>query len=230
MPPGAFLIRELPEAERPRERLYSQGCGALSDGELLAVLLRTGGRGRSALHLATDLLKECGGLPGLLDRQPRDLERRGLGPAKAASILAAVEVGRRLARVHEGIGAPMLRNPLAVAQHVRLTYARRDQEVMGAFYLDTRGCLLAERELYRGTINRAAVEPREVLKEALLCGALSVILFHTHPSGDPTPSLEDLEFTRQLAAACEVVGVALTDHLIVGHAGRWISLKQRDAW
>jgi DNA repair protein RadC len=229
VPPGAFLIRELPETERPRERIYAQGCAALSDVELVAVLLRTGARGRSSLQIAIELLKEHGGLAGLLDRRPPDLERAGLGKAKAATVLAAVEIGRRLTRVPVSREVN-LRHPLAVVRHVRMTYARRDQEVMGAFLLDTRGRLLAERELYRGTINRAAVEPREVLKEALLAGAVGVVLFHTHPSGDPTPSLEDLEFTRQLADACKVVGLKLMDHLIVGHAGSWTSLRERDPW
>ncbi len=229
MPQGAFLIRELPESERPRERICAHGCSVLSDVELVAVMLRTGGRGRSSLQLAADLLQEHGGLSGLLDRRPRDLVRAGLGPAKAATVLAAVEIGRRLTRVRV-TRLVDLRHPLSVVRHVRLSYALRDQEVMGAFFLDTRGRMLAERELYRGTINRAAVEPREVLKEALLCGALAVVVFHTHPSGDPSPSFEDLEFTRQLAEACKLMGVNLLDHLVVGHSGRWTSLRRRQPW
>jgi DNA repair protein RadC len=101
---------------------------------------------------------------------------------------------------------------------------------MGALFLDTRNRLLAESEVYRGTLNRAAVEPRGLLKEALLRGAAGLVLFHTHPSGDPSPSAEDLAFTRRLAEAGELVGVRLVDHLILGSAGRWVSLRQRGAW
>ncbi len=101
---------------------------------------------------------------------------------------------------------------------------------MGALYLDTRNRLLAERELYRGTVNRAAVEPRAILKEGLLHGACGMVVFHTHPSGDPSPSPEDLAFTRRLSEGGELVGVRLVDHLILGGVGRWVSLRERGAW
>lgn len=219
------MIRELPTDERPRERLLKRGGSVLTDRELIAVLLRTGRPGSSVLRLAEDLLEERGGLAGLLDSGLADLKRNGLGPAKAASLLAAVEIGRRLSSTQ--LDRQRMRRPEEVARHVRLTYSRRDQEVMGAFFTDTRGRLISERELYRGTLARALVEPREVLKQAFLCGASGVILFHTHPSGDPTPSLEDVEFTRHLDGACEAVGMVLMDHVIVGHVGKWISLKDR---
>lgn len=226
--PG-YLIRELPAGERPRERLLTQGAGALSDGELVAVLLRTGVAGRSALALATELLLERGGLAGLLDSAPSDLRRGGLGPAKAASVLAAVELGRRLARHEVAERSPMDR-PATVARYLEMRFGRRGQEVVGAVFLDTRNRLLGEAELYRGTLNRALVEPREVLREALARTAAGMVFFHTHPSGDPTPSAEDLTFTRRLAEAGELVGVSLVDHLVLGHGGRWVSLRQRGAW
>lgn len=219
------MICELPEADRPRERLLRRGAGHLQDRELLAVLLRTGRPGTSALGLADELLGERGGLAGLLDVGVGQLRREGLGPAKAATLMAALEIGRRLSSSQ--LHRRRLGRPGDVARHIALTYTRRDQEVMGALYVDVRGRLLAERELYRGTLSRALVEPRQVLKEAFFCGAAGLVLFHTHPSGDPTPSLEDVEFTRQLAEACDVVDVALMDHLIVGHAGRWVSMKDR---
>lgn len=225
MSPDAFLIRELSPDERPRERLLKSGARQLTDRELVAVLLRTGYPGASVLSIARDLLRERGGLAGLLDTAPKELQRDGLGPAKAATLLAAVEIGRRLSSSR--LDRRRMGRPDEVARHVRLTYTRKDQEVMGAFYVDARGRMVAERELYRGTIARALVEPREVLKHAFLTGASGLVLFHTHPSGDPTPSLEDVEFTRHLAKACKAVGVALMDHLIVGHAGAWISLKDR---
>lgn len=228
MPQTQLLIRDLPPRERPRERLIAQGGRSLSDGELLAVLLRTGKKGTSVLDMATEVLSEQGGLAGLVDAQPRDLKRHGLGEAKACSVLAAVEIGRRLAARPLERGR-LLPDPGTVAAHVRLTYGRRDQEMLGVLYLDAHNRLLAETELYRGTIDRAPVEPRKILQEALLWKASAILVFHTHPSGDPTPSVQDLEITRQLAGGCKTVGLKLTDHLVVGHGGRWVSLRERGA-
>ncbi|MCZ6507475.1 MAG: DNA repair protein RadC [Acidobacteria bacterium] len=225
----AVTIRELEPGERPRERLMEHGSEVLSDNELVAILIRTGRRGHSAVDLGRDLLAQCGGLVGLLGVVPQSLLRSGLGPAKAASLLAAVEVGRRLARARLPDRQPLDR-PDAVADYLALRYSRRDQEVMGVLYLDTRQRLMAEAELFRGTLNRAAAEPRSILKRGLLQDAAGFILFHTHPSGDPTPSAEDLSFTRRVAEAGDIVGVRLIDHLIIGGAGRWVSLRKRGAW
>lgn len=227
--PAPGLIRDLPEDERPRERLLAQGSEALSDAELLAVLLRTGTRGKSALGLATELLVEAGGLPGLVGSSYPEVRRPGLGRAKAAALLAGVELGRRLARAELPEREPLAR-PGDAVRYLALRYRKRDQEVVGALLLDGRRRLIGDRELYRGTLTETAVEPREVLKECLLRGATGLVLFHTHPSGDPTPSSRDLLFTRRLAAAAEAVGVELVDHLIVAGAESWVSLKERGAW
>jgi len=229
MPATDVLIRELPLTERPRERLLEQGSGALSDAELLAVLLRTGRVGCSALQMALDLLRETEGLGGLLDLSPEALQRSGLGPAKAASLLAAIELGRRLAREEINRREP-LAGPRDVVHYLALRYRARDQEVMGALFLDARRRLMGEREIYRGTLDRSVVEPREVLKECLLRGAAAVVLFHTHPSGDPSPSAEDLLFTQRMQQATDVVGVTLVDHLVLGKTGRFVSLLGKSAW
>ncbi len=229
MPTAEFMIRELPEGERPRERLLEQGSGALSDAELIAVMLRTGRVGVSAIQMAMELLRESGGLSGLLGATPLMLRRNGLGPAKAASLLAAIEIGSRLAREQILDREPMAR-PAEVARYLSLRYRLRDQEVMGAIFLDSRKRFLSDKEIYRGTIDRAAVEPREVLKECLLRGASGLILFHTHPSGDPSPSLDDVEFTRRMAQAADMIGVLLVDHLVLASSGRWVSLKERGIW
>jgi len=223
------MIRELPAGERPRERLLRQGGSSLSDSELLALLLRTGRAGVSVLQMAMDVLRENGGLTGLLTATPHSLRRSGLGSAKAATLLAAVEVGRRLAREQLLDGEPLTR-PADVARYLALRYHTCDQEVMGALFLDARSRLLGEREMFRGTLSRIAVEPREILRECLQRGAAAVYLFHTHPSGDPAPSAEDLLFTRRLAEAAEIVGVRLADHVVLGHRGRWVSLKEKCAW
>lgn len=227
---GVSVIRETPQRERPRERLEEhEDASVLSDAELIAILLRTGGRRRGVMELARDLVGDHDGLAGLVHARPRDLVREGIGMAKAASVVAAVEIGRRMAKRELSERRPLTR-PAAVASYLTLRYGARDQEVMGALFLDVRHRLLGERELYRGTLSRAAVEPREVLKEALVRGAAGVLIFHNHPSGDPSPSLEDLAFTRRMAEAGEAVGVQLLDHLILGDAGRWVSLKERGAW
>jgi DNA repair protein RadC len=224
-----YLIRELPEGERPRERLLQQGGSSLADSELLAVLIRTGRRGASAIQMAMDLLRENGGLSGLLTATPHSLRRNGLGPAKAASLLAAVELGRRLAR-EQLLDREPLSRPVDVARYLALRYHTSDQEVMGALFLDARNLLLGEREMFRGTLSRISVEPREILRECLQRGASSIYLFHTHPSGDPAPSAEDLLFTRRMAEAAEIVGLRLVDHVVLGHRGRWVSLREKSAW
>ena len=226
--PSVGLIRELPESERPRERLLKHGSETLSDPELVAVLLRTGVKGVSAVQMARELLQETGGLTGLVALPSQSLRRKGLGPAKAATLLAALEIASRVAREQLPERDPLTR-PAEVARYLALRYWARDQEVMGALFLDARSRLLGEKELFRGTLDRAIAEPREILKEALLRGAAGVIIFHTHPSGDPSPSPEDLTFTRRMREAGELVGVRLLDHFILGSAGRWVSLKQRGA-
>ncbi|HET9226865.1 MAG TPA: DNA repair protein RadC [Thermoanaerobaculia bacterium] len=226
--PAVGLIRELPESERPRERLLKHGSETLSDPELVAVLLRTGVKGVSAVQMARELLQETGGLTGLVAFPSQSLRRKGLGPAKAATLLAALEIASRVAREQLPEREPLTR-PAEVARYLALRYWARDQEVVGALFLDARSRLLGEKEVFRGTLDRAVAEPREILKEALLRGAAGVIIFHTHPSGDPSPSPEDLFFTRWMREAGELVGVRLLDHFILGSAGRWVSLKQRGA-
>ena len=225
----ATLLQRMPPQERPRERLLRSGSATLSDAELLAVLLRTGRPGVSAIEMAQELLAERGGLGGLLRAQPSALRRRGLGAAKSATVLAAIELGRRLARARMP-RRDLLDRPDVVASYLALRYVQPDQEVMGALYLDVRNRLIAESDIYRGTLSRAAVEPRAILKEGLLRSASGFVLFHTHPSGDPSPSAEDLAFTRRMAEAGELIGVELLDHLILGSAGRWVSLGRRGAW
>lgn len=221
-------MREMAEDERPRERLLRHGSETLSDAELLAVLLRTGRPGLPVMGLARELLEEMGGLNGMPGLSYSDLRREGLGQAKAASLLAAFEIARRLAR-EQLPQRHLMSRPAAVANYLLLRYRQRDQEVMGALFLDARHRLLGERDFFRGTLQRTSVEPRAILREALARGAAGILLFHTHPSGDPTPSNEDLLFTRRMTQACDVLGVHLVDHLVLGDSTRWVSLRQRGA-
>ncbi len=191
--------------------------------------MRNGCPGPTAKELARQLLEECGSLVGLSDVNPPFLKRRGIGEARATTIVAAFEIARRVAR--ERIPwRDLLDRPDAVASYLGLRYAMGYQETMGALFLDVRNRLIAESEVYRGTLTRAAVEPRAIMKEAVLRSASGFILFHTHPSGDPSPSAEDLSFTRRMSEAGDLLGVKLLDHIILGSAGRWVSLGRRGAW
>ena len=223
------LLKQLSDEDRPRERLLEKGAKTLSDAELIAVLLRTGRPGHSALEMARALLEERGGLAALATSDPSRLRRRGLGAAKAATLLAACELGRRMARLRVA-GRSILDRPAAVASYLELRYGSLDQEVLGALYLDSHHRLIAESDVYRGTLDHAVVEPRAILKEGLLRSATGMMLFHNHPSGVPLPSEDDFEFTHRMAAAGELVGIRLVDHLILGSGGRWLSLRHRQPW
>jgi DNA repair protein RadC len=220
LPRPVFRIRDLPSDERPRERLLRLGSGALTNEELLALLLRTGIPGESALDRARSLLATHGGLIGLTGVTTQELSsERGIGPTRASAIAAAIEIARRLP-AETLSGRDLLNEPRLVMEFLRQAQSDDTQERTGALFLNARNRLLKnDPEIYRGTLDRAVVEPREILRRALLGKAAGVILYHNHPSGDPTPSREDREFTRRLAAAAESVGVRLLDHIVVGREG-----------
>jgi len=226
--PASTIAEAAPDA-LPRERLLAGGAQVLSDAELLAVVLRNGRAGASALDVASELLVKAGGLTGLAGASVQRLRSNGVGRAKVAAVLAVAEIACRMAAAAVPERQPLSR-PAQVARYLDLRYGHLGQEVMGALYCDARHRLIGERELFRGTLHRAAVEPREVLKEGLLRGAAALVLYHTHPSGDPAPSREDLLFTRRMDRAGEVIGVHLVDHLVVGTGGRWVSLRERGGW
>lgn len=209
-----MTIAEWPAAERPRERLLSLGARALSDAELIAVFLRTGVRGKSALDLARELLSRCGGLSGLLGagRAPADVS--GLGPAKAAQLAAVLEVARRCLREELRTGSA-LASPAAVRDYLRLALGAREHEVFAALFLDAQHRVLRIEELFRGTLTQTSVYPREVVKAALAGNAAAVIFAHNHPSGVAQPSQADELLTRQLKEALALVDVKVLDHFVV---------------
>ena len=227
--PGAAVPRtasETPAEESPREWLAAHGAGTLADLELLALCLANGHQRTDTQLLAQRVLAETGGLAGLPALSFHSLRRLGLTETRAAAILATVELARRLAFAEIPRRHP-LRRAAEVARYLTLTYGGLNQEVLGALFLN--GCyrLLACREIYRGTLTHATVEPRAILKEAILAGASVIVLFHTHPSGDLQPSGEDILFTQRMVEAAATVGIRLQDHLILGELGRWVSLHQR---
>ncbi|HTO86097.1 MAG TPA: DNA repair protein RadC [Thermoanaerobaculia bacterium] len=215
-----FRIQDIPFEDRPRERLARLGPSALSNEELLSLLLGTGSPGESVLDRARRLLAAHGGLAGLAGLSGAELRReRGIKQARGAAIEAALEIGRRLA-TETLAGRDLLNEPRLVKESLRQSQGDGTQERTGAFFLNARNRLVRhDPEIYRGTLDRAVVEPRELLKRALLANAAGLIVYHNHPSGDPTPSREDREFTRRLASAAEAVGLRLLDHIVVARDG-----------
>jgi DNA repair protein RadC len=211
-------IPDWPEACRPRERLLSQGAGSLSDAELLAVFLRTGLPGKSAVDLGRDLLSSFGSLRALLSAGAARLDRiPGVGPAKFAQLQAALELGRRLQQ-EQLTHLNVLETPRRVRNFLRATLRQDSHESLGALLLDARNRLIGYQELFRGTLDRVHVHPREVVRLALERRASGLILAHNHPSGDPLPSKADRLITLQLQKALRLVDITLHDHFIV--AGR----------
>lgn len=221
--PGRRLA-DLPAEERPRERLVRHGAQALSSRELLALLLGTGAPGLSALDAAETLLGA--GLRELASRSLSEIEAvHGLGRAKATRVLAALELGTRLAS--EGpAAAAAFRTPQETARYLLTRYATCPVETFGVLALDVRHRLKREAVISVGCLTSSLVHPREVFQEAVVSRAAALILFHNHPSGDPEPSGEDVALTRRLVAAGGLMGIEVIDHLILG-AGRYVSLKER---
>ena len=221
-----MLFRDWPAAEKPREKLLALGPGALTEAELIALLLRHGHRGASALDLARSLLARFGSLRGLLSAPREDVCRHpGIGTARWAELQAALELVRRhhLERLRFG---PALTSPRAARDFLIARLRDRDHEVFCCLFLDTRHRLLGFDELFRGTLDGASVHPREVVKTALARNAAAVILAHNHPSGVAEPSQADEIITTRLRDALALVDIRLLDHLIVGD-GTCASLAER---
>lgn len=219
-----LCIRDMEPSQRPRERLLEFGPRSLSDAELLAVLIRTGTRGRSAIVEAHSLLADAGGLAGVARLDHRELaQRKGLGPAKTATLLAAIELGNRFAMA-DLRSAERLDQPQIAGEFLIQRLHTENREVFGFLSLDPRHRFVAIHELSLGTRNQAPVDAAELFRLAVLDRADGVILFHNHPSGNLEPSRDDLELTRRLVRGGHVVGVSVHDHVIVA-GGRWLSLR-----
>ena len=219
-------IRHWPADERPREKLARSGADSLSDAELLAIFLRTGTKGKSAVDLGRDLLKKYGGLRQILNAEQSTLTHTsGVGPAKCAQLQAALELGRRyLAQKLEREGP--LTSPKQAADFLTHQLRDRPREVFAIVYLDNRHHVLLYDELFFGTLNGATVHPREVVKSALRHNAAAVIIAHNHPSGVAEPSQADATLTIKLKEALNLVEVRLLDHLVIGD-GEFVSMSDR---
>jgi DNA repair protein RadC len=219
-------IRELPPSEQPRERLRDVGPAALSDAELLAILLRVGIPGMNVVQLAQQLLVEHKGLAGLLRVDHSELARRkGVGEAKAATVKAALEIGRRL--LIAGIDErPQIKSPADVANLLLLEMSHLDQEQLRTVLLDTKNRVQTIATVYVGSVNSAQIRVGEVFREAVRRNSTAMIVAHNHPSGDPSPSPEDILVTRQIVEAGKLLDIELLDHLIIGR-GRYVSMRER---
>jgi len=218
-------IRDWPEGERPREKLLARGSAALSDAELLAVLLGSGSCGKDAIALGRELLAGAGGLGALLVRPEQQIRVGGLGPAKHARIAAALELARR-SLAEQLQEKPSLGNPRDSGDYLRARLRHLPYEVFGCLYLDNRHRVLAFEELFRGTVDGASVHPREVVRACLQHNACAVIFAHNHPSGVAEPSAADRAITHELRDALQLVGVRVLDHLVIG-SGEPVSMAAR---
>jgi len=220
-----LTLREIPLEERPRERMLKYGAETLSNAELLAILLRTGTFSESAVRLAERMLSECGGLRKLVDMSKDQLTQiRGIGDAKALQIQAGIELGRRVSRskLEETV---TIRSPKDAADLVseRLRYLQKEHFV--CLFLNTKNCVVGQETLSMGSLNASIVHPREVFRAAIQRSSAAIICVHNHPSGDPTPSPDDIDLTERLTEAGSIIGIEVLDHIIIGDQ-KFISLKE----
>ena len=215
-----YKMKEMAEEERPYEKCLRYGAGRLSNVELLAVLLRTGTKGMNSLELARSILEAPSGEETLLNIHQITLQKlkrlRGIGKVKAVQILCLSELAKRLAKASAKEGL-VFHLPVTIAEYYMEEMRHQKQEHMKLLMLDTKSKLLGESNISKGTVNASLVSPRELFIEALECGAVSIILLHNHPSGDPTPSQADILFTKRVKEAGELIGILLLDHIIIGN-------------
>jgi DNA repair protein RadC len=218
-------MKNLLPDDRPREKLRHHGAAALGDNELVALVLGNGSRRADALAMANALLAAHGGLHGLTRCVVDDLVRTaGIGPARAAQVLAAIELGRRTL-VRAPSARFQIRNPTDAARYLMPRFGSRAKEQFGIVLLDAKHRVMRDVVLAIGTLNSSVVEPRDVFREAAIGGATAIVVFHNHPSGDPTPSDDDVELTRRLAASGVLIGIDVIDHMILGDA-HYFSFKE----
>lgn len=221
-----LTIKELPADERPREKMKERGAQALGNSELLAILLRTGTAAESALRLAENLLDREGGLAGLGHATIEEVEQvRGIGEAKAVTLLAALELGRRLASLAP-LDRTAVRSPDDIAALLLPRFRYESRESFVAVLLSTKNHVLKTSVISVGSLNASIVHPRELFREAINASAAAVIVAHNHPSGDPTPSPEDITLTRKLVEAGNILDIPVLDHVVLGD-GKYVSFKEK---
>ncbi len=222
----SIMIKDLPLEERPREKLKALGADALSNAELLAILLRSGNKNESAVQLATKIISRGGGLRNLPQLSLEDLqENKGIGPDKAVMIKAALEMGSRLATTPREENSSIT-TPRQAADLFMEELRYKKKEYFKILLLNTKNHVISREEISVGSLSASIVHPREIFTLPLRKSAASIILFHNHPSGDPAPSQEDLEVTRRLVDAGNILGIAVRDHIIIGD-GCFFSFREK---
>jgi DNA repair protein RadC len=225
-PQPIYRITDLHESDRPRERLAAQGPQALSNAELIAILVRVGVKGENAVSVGQRLLNKFGGLNGLHRAQFAELKNQhGIGEAKAAQIKAAIELGRRLT-LESPEERPSINSPADAAALVAYEMSALEQEHLRVMLLDRRNHVLDTVEIYKGSVNSSQIRVGEIFKEAIRQNASALIVIHNHPSGDPTPSPDDVAVTRAIVQAGKLLDMDVLDHMVIGQ-GKWVSLKER---
>ncbi|OEH84232.1 hypothetical protein BHU72_12575 [Desulfuribacillus stibiiarsenatis] len=221
-----YMLRDLPPEERPRERMIHHGPETMTNADLLAIILRTGSTNVSVQHLSEQVLSHFDGLHGLLQSTVEEITAiKGIGPAKAVQIMAAIELGRRIARHKKG-DTYTIRTPEDGANYIMDELRHLQQEVFVTLYLNTKNQVLSHERITTGSLNSSIVHPREIFKGALKRSCASIICIHNHPSGDPSPSREDIEVTKRLVSAGEILGIEVLDHIIIGD-NTYYSLKEK---
>lgn len=219
-------IKEMPQSERPRERMAAYGADALTTAELIAILIRAGTRERSAVSLGEHLLAHFGSIKGVACAPLEEMAKvKGIGTVKAGQIKAAIEFGNRLSLFTDGT-RPAITSPRDVANLLMPDLRYLKKETLKSLLLDTKNRVIAIKTVSIGDLSSSIVHPREVFKDAVVASAASLIVAHNHPSGDPTPSNEDVSVTKRLMEAGEILGIDLLDHIVIGD-GIFVSLKER---
>lgn len=209
-------FKEKIESEKPREKLKNQGISSLTDSELLSILLRTGSKNESVDELATKILKEIGGLNKLNEITLNNLTKiKGIKLSKASTILVAIELGKRLLKENQKI--TKIKEPKEIFNYFKNQFIGVKQETFFVLLYDTKMNLIDKKELYKGTIDSVDAHPREVFKEAIMASATFIIIMHNHPSGDTTPSDEDIEITNRLIETGHIIGIKILDHIIISN-------------
>lgn len=219
-------LADLPKNERPREKLLRYGAESLSNGELLAIILRTGSKSENILNLSNRILCQCGGINGLLSTGFETLqELKGIGEAKATQLMALSELSKRFKSFRSGEEIKIT-EPQNVAEYIMEDMRHLKKEYLKIIMLNTKNVVIKVTDVSMGSLNSSIVHPREVFVEAIKCSSASIIICHNHPSGDPTPSKEDINITSRLKECGKLLGIEVLDHIIIGN-GIYISLKEK---
>ncbi|HBJ1650659.1 JAB domain-containing protein [Clostridium botulinum] len=224
---NSLKIKDIPKNERPKEKLLSYGADTLNNSELLAIILRTGTKGENVLQLSNRLLSEFQGLDGILEASLDDITSiKGIKEGKASQILALAELFRRFRTFKSADRDIKIMSPNDIAMLINGEMSLLKQEILKVIFLNTKNIVIGTKDVFKGSLNTSIVHPREIFKEAVNKSSAKIIICHNHPSGDPTPSKEDINITLRIKECGEIMGIQLLDHIIIGKNG-FISLKEK---